>query len=109
MCNLFFFKFQMIMDLTFEEAARGVNKEINLNVQDTCPKCRGSGAEPGSSPVKCPQCNGTGMVCTYIKENKKQTYQYIWMPSGNNQPRSVHECQWNQVSDVGEPRMHKTY
>ncbi|BFZ14617.1 hypothetical protein BsWGS_17656 [Bradybaena similaris] len=52
---------EIMMDLTFQEAARGVNKEINLNVKDTCPKCRGSGAEPGSSPKKCPQCNGTGM------------------------------------------------
>lgn len=52
---------EVLLDLTFQEAARGVNKEIALNVKDTCPKCRGSGAEPGSSPTKCPQCNGTGM------------------------------------------------
>uniref|UniRef100_A0A0B6ZIV2 CR-type domain-containing protein n=2 Tax=Arion vulgaris TaxID=1028688 RepID=A0A0B6ZIV2_9EUPU len=52
---------EMVMDLTFQEAARGVNKEININVKDTCPKCRGNGAEPGSSPIKCTQCNGTGM------------------------------------------------
>ncbi|KAH9488161.1 Protein tumorous imaginal discs, mitochondrial [Bulinus truncatus] len=52
---------EIMMDLTFQEAARGVNKEINLNIKDTCPKCNGSGSEPGSSPVKCPQCNGTGM------------------------------------------------
>ncbi|KAK7496458.1 hypothetical protein BaRGS_00012380 [Batillaria attramentaria] len=52
---------EMIMDLTFQEAARGVNKEININVKDVCPKCRGNKAEPGTKPVKCPQCNGTGM------------------------------------------------
>ncbi|XP_059157203.1 protein tumorous imaginal discs, mitochondrial-like isoform X2 [Physella acuta] len=52
---------EMYMDLTFQEAARGVNKEINLNVKETCPKCRGSGSEPGTSASKCPQCNGTGM------------------------------------------------
>ena len=55
---------QVLLDLSFQEAARGVNKEIALNVKDTCPKCRGSGAEPGSSPSKCTQCNGTGMVRT---------------------------------------------
>ncbi|XP_012936716.1 dnaJ homolog subfamily A member 3, mitochondrial [Aplysia californica] len=52
---------ELMMDLTFQEAARGVNKEITLNVKDTCPKCNGSGAEPGSSPIRCPACNGTGM------------------------------------------------
>ncbi|KAK3740757.1 hypothetical protein RRG08_048999, partial [Elysia crispata] len=52
---------EVLLDLSFQEAARGVNKEIALNVKDTCPKCRGSGAEPGSSPSKCTQCNGTGM------------------------------------------------
>ncbi|RUS82219.1 hypothetical protein EGW08_010033 [Elysia chlorotica] len=52
---------EVLLDLTFQEAARGVNKEIALNVKDNCPKCRGSGAEPGSSPSKCTQCNGTGM------------------------------------------------
>ncbi|KAK6976872.1 protein tumorous imaginal discs mitochondrial-like isoform X1 [Biomphalaria glabrata] len=52
---------EIMMDLTFQEAARGVNKEISLNIKDTCPKCGGSGSERGSSPTKCPQCNGTGM------------------------------------------------
>lgn len=49
------------MNLTFAQAAKGVNKEINLNVVDTCPKCRGSRSEPGTKAVKCPYCNGTGM------------------------------------------------
>ncbi|XP_064636963.1 protein tumorous imaginal discs, mitochondrial-like [Lineus longissimus] len=52
---------EVILNLTFQEAARGVNKNINLNVKDTCPKCQGSRAEPGTKPVRCPYCNGTGM------------------------------------------------
>ncbi|XP_070197500.1 protein tumorous imaginal discs, mitochondrial-like isoform X2 [Littorina saxatilis] len=52
---------EMIMELAFQEAARGANKEINVNVKETCPKCRGSKAEPGTKPVKCHHCNGTGM------------------------------------------------
>ena len=50
------------MNLTFQEAARGANKEIVLNVKETCPACRGTKARPGSKPTKCSQCNGTGMV-----------------------------------------------
>lgn len=49
------------MNLKFTEAARGVNKDIKLNVVDTCPKCRGSRCEPGTKPVRCSYCNGTGM------------------------------------------------
>ena len=49
------------MNLTFREAALGVNKELTANIMDSCPKCRGSGSEPGTQPERCPQCNGTGM------------------------------------------------
>ncbi|CAC5406587.1 DNAJA3 [Mytilus coruscus] len=49
------------LNLSFQEAARGVNKDINVNVKDTCPKCNGNKCEPGTSAVRCHQCNGTGM------------------------------------------------
>lgn len=49
------------MNLTFEEAARGCLKDTVVNVLDDCPKCHGSKAAPGSKPVKCTACNGTGM------------------------------------------------
>lgn len=49
------------MNLTFSQAARGVNKDININVVDTCIKCQGNRCELGFKPVKCQYCNGTGM------------------------------------------------
>ncbi|KAG1699371.1 Protein tumorous imaginal discs, mitochondrial [Nymphon striatum] len=49
------------MRLSFKEAARGVNKEITVNVIDNCPKCQGSRSEPGTKAIRCPYCNGTGM------------------------------------------------
>ncbi|XP_020294240.1 protein tumorous imaginal discs, mitochondrial-like isoform X2 [Pseudomyrmex gracilis] len=52
---------EVIMNLTFSQAARGVNKDVHVNIIDTCPKCRGSRCELGTKPVKCPHCNGTGM------------------------------------------------
>jgi len=52
---------EMIMDLTFQEAARGANKEISVNAKETCPKCRGNKCEPGTKPQRCHHCNGTGM------------------------------------------------
>lgn len=48
--------------LTFEEAVFGADKEIEINRAETCQHCFGSGAEPGTSPLRCPQCNGVGEV-----------------------------------------------
>lgn len=51
-------------DLTveFEEAIFGCDKEITVGRHETCSQCQGSGAEPGTQPIRCPQCNGTGEV-----------------------------------------------
>ena len=51
-----------LLNLTFEEAIFGVDKEIEVTRSDTCPVCQGSGAEPGTQPKRCPQCNGAGEV-----------------------------------------------
>jgi len=50
------------LEITLEEAARGVEKEITYRRLVTCDRCKGSGAEPGSKTVTCPTCGGTGQV-----------------------------------------------
>jgi len=50
------------LTLEFEEAVFGTEKEIEIPRQETCPRCRGNGAEPGSRPLRCPDCNGTGEI-----------------------------------------------
>ena len=50
------------MRITFEEAARGVEKEIEIAKLQTCDTCHGSGAEPGSKVTTCPTCGGQGQV-----------------------------------------------
>lgn len=52
---------EISMNLTFAQAARGVNKDINVNIMDTCTTCSGSKCEPGTKPTRCQYCNGTGM------------------------------------------------
>ncbi|CAH2234364.1 protein tumorous imaginal discs, mitochondrial-like isoform X2 [Pararge aegeria] len=52
---------EVIVNLRFTEAARGVNKDININIVDTCPKCLGTRCEAGTKSIKCTYCNGTGM------------------------------------------------
>lgn len=50
------------MSLDFEEAVFGVERDIEIPRQETCPTCAGNGVEPGSSPIRCPECNGTGEI-----------------------------------------------
>src|SRR5213078_796515 len=50
------------MQITLEEAAFGVDKEIEVRKLDTCAKCTGKGAEPGSRTINCPSCGGRGQV-----------------------------------------------
>jgi len=50
------------MQITLEEAAFGVDKEIEVRKLDTCAKCNGQGAEPGSRTINCPSCGGRGQV-----------------------------------------------
>lgn len=53
---------QYKVELSFEEAVFGVDKEIEFNRDEVCSTCQGKGAEPGTSPVRCSTCNGTGEV-----------------------------------------------
>jgi molecular chaperone DnaJ len=50
------------LDITLEEAAKGVEKEIEVPRTEKCDVCRGTGARPGTSPRTCPKCNGSGSV-----------------------------------------------
>jgi molecular chaperone DnaJ len=50
------------MRITFQEAARGVEKEIEIAKLQPCDTCHGSGAEPGSKVTTCPTCGGHGQV-----------------------------------------------
>ena len=50
------------LEITFEEAFLGVEKEIVITRPETCDVCHGTGARPGTTVTKCPTCNGTGTV-----------------------------------------------
>ena len=50
------------LQITLEEAAFGAEKEIEVRKLDTCDKCDGKGAEPGSRTINCPTCGGRGQV-----------------------------------------------
>ncbi len=50
------------IDITFEEAYLGVEKEISINRNEKCSTCNGSGAKKGTTAEKCSMCNGTGKI-----------------------------------------------
>lgn len=48
--------------VSFEEAVFGTEREVTFDRLETCDRCEGNGAEPGSHPTTCPMCSGTGEV-----------------------------------------------
>ena len=50
------------LKVSLEEAARGVERSVKIKVLDSCSRCGGSGAEPGTAPERCGTCNGAGEV-----------------------------------------------
>jgi len=50
------------LEITLEEAARGLEREMDVPRIVDCPICGGDGAKPGTRPERCPECGGTGQV-----------------------------------------------
>ena len=50
------------IEITFEESFLGARKEFYINRNEKCSTCNGTGAKPGTSPITCPNCHGTGQV-----------------------------------------------
>jgi len=50
------------LELEFEEAVFGVEKQVTVRRHETCDGCRGSGAAPGKSAVACRTCEGRGQI-----------------------------------------------
>ena len=53
---------QYRLSISFEEAALGCEKEIEISRVEVCSTCRGTRSRPGSQPVRCPNCDGTGQI-----------------------------------------------
>lgn len=50
------------LNLTFEEAVFGTEKQISITRNENCEKCNGTGAKHGSHPKTCDKCGGTGQI-----------------------------------------------
>ena len=80
---------QYRLDLTFEEAVFGIEKEIEVTRDEVCARCNGSGAEPGTSPVRCATCNGRGEVRQMRQTILGSMVQVATCPTCNGQGESI--------------------
>ncbi len=48
--------------ITFDEAMKGVDKELEINLKEECENCHGTGAKPGTQATTCSKCGGKGQV-----------------------------------------------
>jgi molecular chaperone DnaJ len=52
----------IVLNISFEEAAKGCKKTVEVPRVEDCSQCNGTGAAPGTSPVTCPDCHGSGVI-----------------------------------------------
>ena len=98
---------QVGIEITLEEAAKGVKKRINIPTYEACDVCNGSGAKPGTSPETCPTCHGVGK---HIKdpcikchgEGRNKTGKAVEV----NIPAGIDDGQRIRLSGEGEPGRH---
>jgi len=50
------------MQISLDDAYKGMHVEVRVPKEATCEKCKGSGARPGTAPIRCQSCGGTGQV-----------------------------------------------
>lgn len=55
------------VDVTFEEAYKGVKKETTIAREEICPTCNGNKAKPGTKAATCKVCHGTGTVTQSVR------------------------------------------
>lgn len=88
---------QYRLDLSFEEAVFGIEKEIEITRDEVCSTCGGVGAEPGTSPVRCSTCNGSGEIRQVRQTILGSMVQVATCPTCNGQGETIstpcHTCQ----------------
>lgn len=53
---------QTEVHVSFEDSLKGVQVPVRANLETACRTCGGTGAEPGTAPITCPECRGRGVV-----------------------------------------------
>ncbi len=99
----------LAVTLTFEEAVFGVDKEIEYTRDETCSTCRGTGAQPGTSPVRCTTCEGRGEVRQVRQTFLGSMVQVTTCPTCNGQGEVINTpCPTCRGRGLERKTIHKT-
>ena len=99
---------QYQVSLKFEEAVFGVEKEIQFEREETCSRCKGSGAEPGTTPTRCPTCGGQGQVRQVRQTILGQMMQTITCPNCEGRGEVISSpCKTCRGSGLERKMVHK--
>ncbi|MBI4312245.1 MAG: molecular chaperone DnaJ [Chloroflexi bacterium] len=80
---------EVLLTLTFEEAALGAEKAVEVQRTEACARCNGARGEPGTSPVTCSACRGNGQVRRSQQSLFGQFVQVVTCPTCNGQGEVV--------------------
>jgi len=98
-----------VVTLTFEETVFGVDKEIEFTRDEICTTCRGTGAEPGTSPVRCQACDGRGEVRQVRQTFLGSMVQVTTCPTCNGQGEVINTpCHTCRGRGLERRTVHKT-
>jgi len=77
------------LEITLEEAAKGVEKEIQIPRTEKCDVCEGSGAKPGTKVTVCSRCNGAGKIQNMHKSGFGMFVQVVACPQCRGKGRLI--------------------
>lgn len=93
------------VEMTLEEAAHGVSRNVRFSRLETCEICKGSGAQPGSNPETCSTCHGAGQVRQQVQSFFGTQIRITACPKCHGEGRVIgspcHDCS-------GQGRVRKT-
>ena len=100
---------QMAVSLNFEEAVFGVQKDIEFEREATCSRCKGSGAEPGTTPTRCSACGGQGEVRQVRQTILGQMMQTSTCPNCGGRGEVINSpCQTCRGRGLERQKVHKS-
>lgn len=77
------------IEVDFEQAIFGCEKEIKFDHLENCPECGGTGAEKGSQPTTCPTCHGTGQVKQVMRTPLGSIAQIVTCPDCQGKGKKI--------------------
>lgn len=77
------------IEIDFEQAIFGCEKEIKFDHLEVCSECQGTGAQKGSQPITCPTCHGTGQVQQVMRTPLGSISQIVTCPDCHGSGKKI--------------------